>query len=152
MLFANVLLLSPLYSLCCIDASLSLPVSLQSTAKGQRCGVVLLPWPQRSGIGVGLCVSCSLRGSCLHADLHLFAMPKLQRTRRWVSRCCTKVREQAENEERVESDYWKGGLRLSLMNTKQIRCTQNECVWGQLGALKQIMGARFEILLHFLFF
>lgn len=41
-----------------------------------------------SGLGgvdwVRLCVSCSLQGSCLHADSHLFAMQKQRRAQRSV--------------------------------------------------------------------
>lgn len=83
--------------------------------------------PQRSGIGSRLCVSCSLQGSCLHADSHVFAMQK-QRKGPKISPCVSVscwCEKEAENESRIEA---KSRMMLRfLMYSNQLR---SERRWG----------------------
>ncbi len=80
--------------------------------------------PRRNGIGVRWCVSCSLQGSCLHADSHLFAMQKQRRDQRSVDvlqsgRRCRKVRERQIGREWNKCEgrvKVKIKLRLSLLH------------------------------------
>lgn len=93
--------------------------------------------PRRSGIGVRLCVSCSLQGSCLHADSHLFAMQKQWRDQRSVDvlqsvRWCRKVRERQTSRQWNKREWrLKVKIKLSLMYA-WLRTNQmlSERMWG----------------------